>query len=159
MVNPHVAVDIPYYAFAGASRKTLPLWVQFLDSCVTYHLMIIELYLTGICELHIHLKRHCNAGVLTCTQKGDWGPFKFWVNKHGIANLLSIPQLEEDDYTVDKTNKVWTIITPKGEKIVLKLGVGLYKGMPYIDLRESHGFAMIKTVHGNYEGFTKRKVQ
>ncbi len=78
---------------------------------------------------------------------------------HGIANLLSIPQLEEDGFTVNKSSQEWAIITPKGEKIVLKLGVGLCKGMPYIDLRESHGFAMIKTVRGNYEGFAKREVQ
>ncbi len=31
--------------------------------------------------------------------------------------------------------------------------------MPCIYLREPHGFAMIETVRGNYEGFTKRKVQ
>ena len=44
VVNPHVAIDIPHYAFAGASRKTLPLWALFLDSCATYHLMFIEWY-------------------------------------------------------------------------------------------------------------------
>ena len=85
--------------------------------------------------------------------------FEFWLNKHGIANLLSIPQLEEDGFTVNKTNTEWVIIILKGERIVFKLGVGLCKGMLYIDLRESNGFVMLKTKQDNYEGFIKHKVQ
>ena len=81
------------------------------------------------------------------------------MNKHSIANLLSIPQLKEDGLTINKSSWKWAIITPKGKKIVLKLGVCLCKGMPYIDPRESHDFAMIETVRGNYEGFIKCKVQ
>ena len=42
MVNPQLEMDIPHYAFVGASRKTLPLWTLFLDSCATYHSMFIE---------------------------------------------------------------------------------------------------------------------
>ena len=70
MVNPHVAMDIPHYIFTRASRKTLSSWALFLDSCTMYHLMFIKWYLTNIHKSHIHLKGHCNAGVLTCTVKG-----------------------------------------------------------------------------------------
>ncbi len=82
-----------------------------------------------------------------------------WLNQDGIANLLSIPQLEEDGFSIDKTNIKWVVITPKGERIPFKLGVGLCKGMPYINLRKSHGFDMLETIRANYEGFTKRKGQ
>ena len=58
MVNPHVAMDIPHYAFAGASRKTLPSWALFLDSCMTYRLMFIMWYLANTCESPVHLKGH-----------------------------------------------------------------------------------------------------
>ena len=31
--------------------------------------------------------------------------FKMWLNRNGIANLLSIPQLEEDGYVIDYNTK------------------------------------------------------
>ena len=72
---------------------------------------------------------------------------------------MLIPQLEEDGSTINKTSRECVVITPKGEIIVLKLGIGLCKGTSYINLRESHGFAMFKTICKNYEGFAKHKVQ
>ena len=32
-------------------------------------------------------------------------------------------------------------------------------GIPYIDLREAQGFAMLEIICENYEGFTKREIQ
>ena len=79
----------------------------------------------------------------------------------GIANLLSIPQLEEEGYVVDyNTERNWVVTSPKGNKITFKKGTGMYHGMPYINLRENHkGFQMIETVRKNFEGFTKRQVE
>eukprot|EP00957_Ditylum_brightwellii_P019642 1481740-Ditylum_brightwellii.AAC.1 len=34
-------------------------------------------------------------------KKGAYRLWSFWINKKGIANLLSIPQLEKDEYTIN----------------------------------------------------------
>ena len=47
-----------------------------------------------------NLQGNCNAGVKVCTQVGDLGMFKMWLNEGGIANLLSIPQLGKDGFRV-----------------------------------------------------------
>ena len=40
-------------------------------------------------------------GVSASNEKGIYGLWSFWLNEKGIANLLSIPQLEKDGYTID----------------------------------------------------------
>ena len=148
-------------ALADSSRKTLPWWALFLDSCATYHSMFATKFLTEVHEAPVHLKGHCNAGVLVCEKQGYYGPFKMWLNPKGIANLLSIPQLEADGFEVDyATGGGWTVKTPKGECLKFKRGSGLFNGMPYIDLREAHeGLAMLATVSKNYKGYTERQVK
>ena len=43
------------------------------------------------------------------------------MNKKGIANLMSGPQLEKDCFTVDyNTKRDWVATTPTGETIVFK---------------------------------------
>ena len=88
-------------ALAKSGRKTLPWWALFLDSCATYHSMFATKFLTKVHEASDHLKGHCNAGVLVCEKQGYYGPFKMWLNPKGIADLLSIPQLEADGFKVD----------------------------------------------------------
>ena len=84
----------------------------------------------------------------------------------GIANLVSIPQLERDGYTVTyTTNKSWVVYTPEGRPITF----GRDKGGPTdrfasIDLEElaaqsTQGAAFVTTVRQQMEGFTKREVQ
>ena len=94
-------------------------------------------------------------------EKGTYGLWEFWLNSQGIANLLSIPQLERDGYEVDyNTKRKRVVTTPSGESIVFKRDTGVCAGMPYIDMREHHeGFAMIKTVRKNFEGFTRKQVE
>ena len=79
----------------------------------------------------------------------------------GIANLLSIPQLEEDRFKVrDDTNGDWIVTSPSGEDIVFKRDTGLCNRMPYIDMRENHaGLALLQTVRKNFEGFTKKQAE
>ena len=72
-------------------------------------------------------------------QVGDFGPFEMWINTDGIANLLSLPQLERDGFTIDyNTKKDWVLTTPEGQEIVFKRDTGVAEGMPYIDIREQH---------------------
>ena len=84
-----------------------------------------------------------------------------WLNRNGIGNLLSIPQLEEDGYIVDYNTKWdWVVTTPQGKKIVFKRDTCLCARMPYIDLRESQdGIIMLETVRKNFEGYTKKQVE
>ena len=77
------------------------------------------------------------------------------MNEEGIANLISIPMLEADGCKVSMTTKKdWIVRTPAGKEIVFKRESGVYKGMPYIDLREHmSGFALIETIEGNIDKF------
>ena len=83
------------------------------------------------------------------------------MNRQGIANLLSIPQLEEDGYVIDyNTNRDWVVITPSGKRIVFQRDTGLCNRMPYIDMREHQdGIDMVNTVRKNFEGFTRKQVE
>ena len=80
-----------------------------------------------------------------------------WINKHGIANLLSIPQLEDDGFIVKyDTHGECTILTPKGKNIVFQRDTGLCNQMPYINIHQyKDPFALLQTVCNNFEGFTR----
>ena len=90
-------------------------------------------------------------------KQGMYGNFKVWVNERGIANLLSIPTLEEDGYIVTThTNRKWVVISPEGEEVIFELDTGLCQGMPYIDLlKQQKGWAMMKSVEKVREDFDK----
>ena len=47
------------------------------------------------------LQGNCNAGVSTSYEKGFFGLWDFWLNEKGIANLLSITQLEKYEYVIE----------------------------------------------------------
>ena len=113
----------------------------------------------SLCEYRVAW--NCNAGVTSTNEKGTYGLWEFWLNSQGIANLLSIPQLERDGYEINyNTKRDWVVTTPSGELIVFKRDTGVCTGMPYIDMHEHHeGFAMIETVRKNFEGFTGKQVK
>ena len=57
------------------------------------------------------------------------------LNEKGIANLISIPELEADGYVIKTdTNGEWQVVTPQGETIPFKRDKGICVGMTYIDL-------------------------
>ena len=101
LVPRHVTFNDNVKPPRHASRHTMDPNKLYLDSCATYNSMFIDWALGNISPSKVHLKGHCNAGVLTCTHQGYYGPFKMWLNNQGIVNLLSIPQLEEDGYKVE----------------------------------------------------------
>ena len=89
---------------------TLDKWKLYLDSCATYHSAFVEWYLDNTHDVDTVLKGTCNAGVTTSSEKGYFGGFEMWLNRSGIANLLSIPQLEEDGYVIDyNTHRDWVV--------------------------------------------------
>jgi hypothetical protein len=61
----------------------------------------------------------CNAGTNFATKKGWYrNLFDLWLIRNGIANLLSLPQLEADGFTVSyHTGGNWIVTTPQGKEI------------------------------------------
>ena len=95
----------------SAGRVTLDWWKLYLDSSATYHTAFVDELLDNVHEVDTILKGNCHAGVTTSNEKGWFGRFKMWINKQGIANLLSLPQLEDDGFRiVYDTLKEWVLI-------------------------------------------------
>ena len=63
--------------------------------------MFADFWLENIHKVGKILRGSCNAGVTTSDTMGTLlGVFEVWVNMTGIANLLSLPQLEEDGFRI-----------------------------------------------------------
>ena len=122
-----------------AKRFTLDPHKLYLDSCATYHSAFVRDMLCDVKTVGTVLQGNCNAGVSTSKEKGAYGLWSFWLNEKGIANLLSIPQLEKDGYTIDyNTKRNWVVTTPLGKCLLFKSDTGLCAGMPYLDICENY---------------------
>ena len=109
--------------------------IVYLDSCATYHTFFITEFLREIYTSKTVTNGSCNAGTVSTRKKGWFGEFKVWYNKYGMANLLSVPMLEEAGYIISTHTKGdWIVTSPKGTKTVFKRDTGVCRGMPYIDL-------------------------
>ena len=118
---------LPDPALIKEDRVTLCAWKLYLDSCATYNSAFVDWYLDNVHEVDTILKGSCNAGVTTSNTKGLFGVFEMWLNRGRIANLLSIPQLEEDGFKVRyDTDGDWIVTSPSGEDIVRHRSVQLY---------------------------------
>ena len=94
-----------------------------------------------------------------------------WINEGGIANLLSISQLEKDGFRITSdTHGEWIVHSPRDEKLVFKRDTGTLENMPYIDVRDTtESFAnanieafqekSLQTVCKNMEGFSRKEVR
>ena len=104
-----------------------------LDSAATYHSVFVTWCQKNIRVGGRTIHGNCNAGVKLSTKVGDLGVFKMWINKGGIANLLSIPQLEKDGFRITSdTHGEWIVYLPGGDNLVFKRDAGNLKGMPYV---------------------------
>ena len=70
---------------------TLDPWKLHLDRCATYHTAFVTIILDDVGKSGMTLVGNFNAGVTSSTQKVYYGKFYMWINKNGMANLLSIP--------------------------------------------------------------------
>ena len=93
-------------------------WTLYLDSCTTYHSAFVDWMLDNTREVNAVLHGNCNAGVTSTNVNGYFGLFDMWLNKRGITNILSIPELERDGYKVGyNTDRDWVVITPAGKRM------------------------------------------
>ena len=111
----------PVLANGPGRRFTLTWWKCYLDSCASCHSFVMEEFQRDIREGNSTMEGSCNAGTVSTNTKGWYGDFEVWLNKKGIANLLSIPVLEAADYLVSThTHGDWVVTSPKGKKTVFK---------------------------------------
>ena len=136
--------------------------------------MFNDKHLLDLEEVAIRLRGECNAGRTYSNEKGWFKDlFYMWLVRNGIANLLSLPCLEEGGFRVTYyTWTSWEIHCPNGTAFILKKDVGVCKGFPYLDITKlqehtkdrentqeavyASNVAIMQTVRGDYEGFTDR---
>ncbi len=145
-----------------AMCKTLDPQQLYLNSTSSFHQVFTEEHLDNLRLAGTTLRANCNAGANFATKKGWYRDlFDLWLVHNGIANLLSLPQLEADGFTVSyHTRGNWIVTAPHGDKITFhREEDGMCHGFLYIDMQSKAAVAMIQTVRQHYEGFTKREVQ
>ena len=68
----------------------------------------------------------CNTGTTVTKMKGTYSDFQVWINKKGIANLISIHMMETIGYIVSThTHADWIMTTPEGKDITFKRDKGV----------------------------------
>jgi hypothetical protein len=105
-----------------ATCKTLdPQWL-YLDSTSSFHQVFMEEHLDNLCLAGATLCAGCNAGTNFATKKGWYHDlFDLWLVRNGIANFLSLPQLEADGFTVSyHTGGNWIVMTSQGKEITFR---------------------------------------
>ena len=128
---------------------------------MSYHTLFSEEFLTDVKESDATMTVRCKFGTAVTKMKGTYGDFQVWLNKKGIANLISIPMLEANGYNVSThTRADWVMTTPEGKDITFKRDKGLCTGMPYIDLCDpKEVLVMIETVRKNIGGKTPEQIK
>ena len=95
-------------------------WESSLRANQTYFTHVVSRQ-NSVTHTHTVLQGNCNAGVSTSNEKGYYGLWNFWLTKQGIANLLSILQLEKDGYLIDyNTKRFLAVTTPEMRGLVLQ---------------------------------------
>jgi hypothetical protein len=102
-----------------ATRKTPDPQQLYLDSTSSFHQVFTEEHLDNLWLAGATLRTNCNAGTNFATKEGWYHDlFNLWLVHNGIANLLSLPQLEADEFTVSyHTGGNWIVTTPHGDEI------------------------------------------
>ena len=73
----------------------------YLDNCLSLHQVFTKKHLRGVKINMMHLKGYFNAGTNYSKRKVLWLGFHMYIVDSGIAKLLSVPQLEADDFNID----------------------------------------------------------
>jgi hypothetical protein len=160
-----------------AQGGLLPENRAYLDGCLTVTAFKMNKYLQEIKTVPGGIKINCNAGAVSTNLMGTYGNLKVWYIPDRIANIFLMHKLEKQYHIIyDSWEGYYVVHTPKGE-------VNFYKdkqGLPYIKLNGAAGreavimllqsvqqehvaktdveVLNVQTVHGNYEGHTKKDV-
>ena len=87
------------------SRTTLDRNKAYLDTCASYHTFFAPEFLTNISDSPTFMKGCCNARTISTSRQVSYGRSRVWLNERVIANLLSVPILEEAGYIVSSHTK------------------------------------------------------
>ena len=102
-------------------RFTLDNWKYYLESCAAYHTFFVREFLDRVYLRKTAMNGSFNVGIVTTNTRGWYGEFKVWLNESGIANLLSIPMIEDSGYIVSTHTKGdWIVTNPKVKKSISK---------------------------------------
>jgi hypothetical protein len=143
-------------------RKTLDPKRLYLDSTLSFHQVFMDEHLDNLWLAGATLCADCNAGTNFATKKGWYcNLFDLWLVCNGIANLLSIPQLEADGFRVSyHTGGNWITTAPQGKEITFHCKEsGVCCRILYINMHSMNTVAMVQTVCQHYEGYAKSEVQ
>jgi len=121
-------------SFAQVAHETLHEDSYYLDSCSSFHQVFTQNHLSDITMMMLCLKDDCNTGTTYSNLNGWWSRSHMWLVDFGIANLLSVPQLETDGFKVEYTNSLWTVTTLERDVISFKKDTGKCGGFPYIEM-------------------------
>jgi hypothetical protein len=87
----------------------------YLDGCSTVTAFRSDRYLEGIRMLPHRIKINCNVGAVVANKMGLFGRLKVWYIPDGIANILSMHELEKHyRITYDSWEGYYVIHTPRG---------------------------------------------
>jgi hypothetical protein len=134
----------------------------YLDTCTTEDQMVEPAYLKDIHTVPKPLHLHTNAGSSSTNRKGYLGSQLFWLDRMGLANVISLRSLEERFHvTYDSNSRGGSFIckTPKGEVVFRRCPTTHF---PYVDLddeEENAAIIMVQTVREQYTGYTRREVE
>ena len=103
----------------------------YLDNCSTVTGMTDAKYNVGLHASKAGMRVSCNAGSVLNKQVGKMGNLEAWHMPDGIANIISMPELEKlHRITYDSWEGHYTVHTPSGP-------VKFHKdehGLPYVEL-------------------------
>ena len=163
-----------------AQGGELPEDRAYLDGCSTVTAFKND-KLSKIREVAGGIKINCSAGTVVTNMKGKFRRLSAWYLPDGIANILSMHELEKMyRITYDSWEGFYVVHIPRGE-------VHFHKdkhGLPFIDLAESGheaarmlmqlsmrthkgeatadegagALSFVQTMCGNYEGCTRREI-
>jgi hypothetical protein len=155
VIVSHVKQDGSEIKTGGVRRNWL-----YADTCSTNDFMVNPTYLTGVHAVDEPLRIHTNACSCVTSQQGFLGSQLFWLDRNGIANVISLRSLEmrhRVTYDSTKNGGAFVVHTPEGEVLFKRCPD---TGFPYVDLDNalSGGAMLVQTVRRNYEGFTKRDI-
>jgi hypothetical protein len=107
----------------------------YLDGCSTVTAFKNDKFLKSIKTEARGIKINCNAGAISTNKRGQYRNLKAWYLPDGIANIISMHELESLYRIIYDSWKGYDVVhTPKGE-------VRFYKdeqGLPYLDLEGSN---------------------